>query len=127
MTKKLYNMMDWAEIEAVTYAEEDHPKAVLGAHPVRGGQTLVTAYRPDAAEVAVKVKGTKSAVNMELADEDGYFAALVKNKEPFEYELIVKDKEGNTKTETDLYYQKVTFRLFIIRFWRNLAISRKRI
>ena len=35
MTKKLYNLMDWAEIEAVTYAEEDHPKAVLGAHPVK--------------------------------------------------------------------------------------------
>ncbi|MBO6147284.1 MAG: alpha amylase C-terminal domain-containing protein [Lachnospiraceae bacterium] len=103
MTKKLYNLMDWAEIEAVTYAEEDHPKAVLGAHPVRGGQTLVTAYRPDAAEVSVKVKGTKAAVDMELADEDGYFAALVKNKEPFEYELIVKDKEGNTKTVTDPY------------------------
>ncbi len=103
MTKKLYNLMDWAEIEAVTYAEEDHPKAVLGAHPVRGGQTLVTAYKPDAAEVAVKVKGARSNVTMELADEDGYFAALVKNKEPFEYELVVTDKEGKTTTEIDPY------------------------
>ena len=103
MTKKLYNLMDWAEIEAVTYAEEDHPKAVLGAHPVRGGQTLVTAYKPDAAEVAVKVKGARSNVTMELADEDGYFAALAKNKEPFEYELVVTDKEGKTTTEIDPY------------------------
>ena len=103
MTKKLYNLMDWAEIEAVTYAEEDHPKAVLGAHPVRGGQTLVTAYKPDAAEVSVKVKGSRSAVKMELADEDGYFAALVKNKEPFEYELEIKDSKGNTTTEKDPY------------------------
>ncbi|MBQ9361140.1 MAG: 1,4-alpha-glucan branching enzyme [Lachnospiraceae bacterium] len=103
MTKKLYNLMDWAEIEAVTYAEEDHPKAVLGAHPVRGGQTLVTAYKPGATEVSVKVKGSRSAVKMELADEDGYFAALVKNKEPFEYELEVKDKDGKTVTECDPY------------------------
>ncbi|MCR5746249.1 MAG: 1,4-alpha-glucan branching enzyme [Lachnospiraceae bacterium] len=103
MTRKLYNLMDWAEIEAVTYAEEDHPKTVLGAHPVRGGQTLVTAYRPDAAQISVKVKGTKNAVNMEMADEDGYFAALVKNKEPFEYELIITDKDGNTTTEMDPY------------------------
>ena len=103
MTKKLYNLMDWAEIEAVTYAEEDHPKAVLGAHPVRGGQTLVTAYKPNATEVSVKVKGARSAVKMELADEDGYFAALVKNKEPFEYELVIKDKDGNEVTEKDPY------------------------
>ena len=92
MTKKLYNLMDWAEIEAVTYAEEDHPKAVLGAHPVRGGQTLITTYKPDAAEVSVKVKGAKTSVKMELADDDGYFAVLVKNKEPIEYELEIKDK-----------------------------------
>ena len=54
MSKKLYNLMDWAEIEAVTYSEEDHPKGVLGAHPVRGGQTLVTAYRPDAKKIELK-------------------------------------------------------------------------
>lgn len=103
MTKKLYNLMDWAEIEAVTYAEEDHPKAVLGAHPVRGGQTLITAYRPEAEEISVKVKGSRSAVKMELADEDGYFAALVKNKEPFEYEFEIKNKDGKTFTEMDPY------------------------
>lgn len=103
MTKKLYNLMDWAEIEAVTYAEEDHPKAVLGAHPVRGGQTLVTTYQPDASEVSVKVKGTRASVKMELADEDGYFAVLVKNREPFEYELEITDKEGNEKVINDPY------------------------
>ena len=103
MTKKLYNLMDWAEIEAVTYAEEDHPKAVLGAHPIRGGQTLVTTYQPDAAEVSVRVKGSRTPVKMELADEDGYFAVLVKNKEPFEYELEITDKDGNERTEKDPY------------------------
>lgn len=103
MTKKLYNLMDWAEIEAVTYAEEDHPKAVLGAHPVRGGQTLVSTYQPDAAEVSVKVKGARIPVKMELADDDGYFAVLVKNKEPFEYELEIKDKEGRVSTISDPY------------------------
>ncbi|MBO6112239.1 MAG: 1,4-alpha-glucan branching enzyme [Lachnospiraceae bacterium] len=103
MSKKLYNLMDWAEIEAVTYSEEDHPKAVLGAHPVRGGQTLVTAYRPDAAKVAIKFKDEDKATEMELADEEGYFALLVKNREPFEYCFIITDKEGNTKTEHDPY------------------------
>ncbi len=95
--------MDWAEIEAITYSEEDHPKAVLGAHPVRGGQTLVTAYIPDAKEVSVIIKGLKAPVKMELADEDGYFAALCKNKEPFDYELKVTYKDDTTKAVRDPY------------------------
>ena len=103
MTKKLYNLMDWAEIEAVTYSEEDHPKAVLGAHPVRGGQTLVTAYVPDAKDVSVMIKGLKPPVKMELADDDGYFAALCKNKEPFEYDLKIEYENGETKTVKDPY------------------------
>ncbi len=95
--------MDWAEIEAITYSEEDHPKAVLGAHPVRGGQTLVTAYIPNAKEVSVSIKGVKTPVKMELADEDGYFAALCKNKEPFDYELKVTYADGTSKAVKDPY------------------------
>ncbi len=103
MSKKLYNLMDWAEIEAVTYSEEDHPKAVLGAHPVRGGQTLVTAYLPLAKKVDILMNGEKTPVSMELADEEGYFAVLVKNREPFEYKLIMTDTEGKRKEIQDPY------------------------
>ncbi len=95
--------MDWAEIEAVTYSEEDHPKGVLGAHPVRGGQTLVTTYRPDAKKVELKFKGDRKSTEMELADEEGYFAALVKNREPFEYSFIITDEKGDTHEEYDPY------------------------
>lgn len=103
MSKKLYNLMDWAEIEAVTYSEEDHPKAVLGAHPIRGGQTLVTAFKPDAKSVEFKFKGDKKPIAMELADEEGYFALLVKNREPFEYTFVITDNEGNVREEADPY------------------------
>ncbi len=103
MSKKLYNLMDWAEIEAVTYSEEDHPKAVLGAHPVRGGQTLVTAYLPEAKKVELKLKGEKNAIPMELADEEGYFAILAKNREPFEYTFLVTGEEGEKKEIHDPY------------------------
>ncbi|MCR5487665.1 MAG: 1,4-alpha-glucan branching enzyme [Lachnospiraceae bacterium] len=103
MSKKLYNLMDWAEIEAVAYSEEDHPKAVLGAHPVRGGQTLVTAYCPEASKVEIRMKGEKHAQTMELADEEGYFAILVKNREPFEYTFVITDKEGNKTEQSDPY------------------------
>ena len=30
MSEKLYNMMDWPEIEAVVYSEENEPKKILG-------------------------------------------------------------------------------------------------
>ena len=103
MSKKLYNLMDWAEIEAVTYSEEDHPKAVLGAHPIRGGQTLVTAFKPDAAKIELKLKGEKKPLLMEVADEEGYFALLVKNREPFEYTFVITDNEGNKREEADPY------------------------
>ena len=34
MDKKLYDLMDWAEIEAIVYSEHDHPETVLGVHKV---------------------------------------------------------------------------------------------
>ena len=30
MEEKLYDYMDWAEIEAVVYSEENHPRDILG-------------------------------------------------------------------------------------------------
>ena len=103
MSKKLYNLMDWAEIEAVTYSEEDHPKAVLGAHPVRGGMTLITTYMPKAKSVTLKIKGSKSMHKMELADEEGYFAVLVNNKDHFDYSFIAENTDGTSTEVQDAY------------------------
>ena len=103
MSKKLYNLMDWAEIEAVTYSEEDHPKGVLGAHPVCGGQTLVTTYHPSAKSIDLKFSGEKKSIEMELADEEGYFAVLVKNREPFEYKFVITEENGEIHEEYDPY------------------------
>lgn len=30
MSERLYDMMDWPEIEAVVYSEESEPKRILG-------------------------------------------------------------------------------------------------
>ena len=35
MEDKLYDLMDWAEIEAVQYSEEKYPKNILGPRAVR--------------------------------------------------------------------------------------------
>ena len=41
MNDKLYDFMDWAEIEAVVYSEEDHPKRILGPRVTEEGLSLI--------------------------------------------------------------------------------------
>ena len=58
MDKKLYQVMDWPEIEAVVYSEENKPHNVLGAHKIKQG-ILIQAFFPDAENVWVIVEETK--------------------------------------------------------------------
>ena len=34
MTKKIYKLMNWPEIEGIVYSESDRPQELLGAHVV---------------------------------------------------------------------------------------------
>ena len=47
MNEKLYDMMDWAEIEAVVYSEEDKPQDILGPHVTEDG-VLIQTFIPTA-------------------------------------------------------------------------------
>ena len=76
MDNKLYKLMNWPEIEAVVYSETDNPHALLGAHMV-GTSTLVQTFIPGAQEVMVKLQKGKLVYKMEMADEEGFFAALI--------------------------------------------------
>ena len=40
MDEKLYELMDWAGVEAIVYSEEDHPQNLLGAHVTEAGITI---------------------------------------------------------------------------------------
>ncbi len=97
MDKKLYKMMNWADIEAVVYADTDCPEKVLGAKQRRNG-LLLQLFRPDAVRAWV-VPETKNGepVPMELADEEGYFAVLVpgakKDAFPYHYEIETQDQQ----------------------------------
>lgn len=102
MNNKLYKLMNWPEIESIIYSESDNPHAILGAHVV-GGNTLVQAYIPGAKSVLLQNKKDKKSYEMELADEEGFFAVLVPGKTPFKYEYIVEDSEGNLKKRKDAY------------------------
>ena len=98
MNRKVYDLMDWAEIEAVTYSEEDNPKGILGAHAVSRMGTLIQAYYPQAAAMQIKIGSRGRWQDMDMADEDGFFALLVKDKLPISYKLRRTDEDG-TVTE----------------------------
>ncbi len=96
MTKKLYKLMKWPQIEEIIYSECDNPHELLGPHK-SGTQTLVQAYFPEATDVRIqwtkKSAALKEDVIMELADEDGYFAALIPQKQlpAYRYEVTYED------------------------------------
>ena len=95
MNKMLYDLMDWAGIEEMVYSEARHPENLLGAHVVDGG-VLVQAFIPTAESIEVKMgSGT---YQMEMADEEGFFAVLIPRKTIAPYTLrITYDNE--TKAE----------------------------
>lgn len=77
MNEALYNIMDWPAIEAIVYSEQDLPKDTLGPHIVEDG-ILIQGFFPDV-EKAEIIAGNKH-YDMELADEAGFYAALIPGK-----------------------------------------------
>jgi len=77
MDRKLYDYMDWPEIEAVVYSEEAHPRDILGPRVTPDG-VLIQAFFPG--EKALSLKTGGAVHEMELVDEAGYFAVLLQRK-----------------------------------------------
>ncbi len=105
MTNKLYKLMNWPKIEEIIYSECDNPHELLGPHK-SGTQTLVQAYFPGAREVSlqwVEKSPLLKEVEMELADDDGYFAALIPQKELPAYRYQVTYEDGSRQVKGDPY------------------------
>lgn len=102
MNDKLYNLMDWPEIEAIVYSESENPKGILGAHKTSKG-ILVQTFLPFAKEVYVVTDDKKIKQKMEMVDEEGFFATLIASKGMIKYSFLVVDKEGNEETVYDPY------------------------
>ncbi|MCR5418161.1 MAG: 1,4-alpha-glucan branching protein GlgB [Lachnospiraceae bacterium] len=92
MTKKLYRLMNWADIEGIVYSEEDNPHRLL-APQKKGTNLLFQFFYPDAQKAWVVIGNNKYA--MELADEEGFFAVLVPRSDFI------------TKTDIPDYYYEV--------------------
>lgn len=107
MKAKLYDLMNWAQIEGIVYSEEDKPAAILGARQV-GNAALVQAFFPDAKKVTLVWKEKQKRVVMDMADEEGFFAALVPGMktEGYVYEVLTKD--GKKEVREDPYAYEVS-------------------
>ena len=102
MEQKLYDLMDWAGIEELVYSEASNPHAMLGPHLTEDG-LLIQALVPTAAEISVKISSTGKKYPMELADEAGFFAALIPRKSKTPYTLEVIYDNGVTEELYDPY------------------------
>ena len=102
MEEKLYELMDWAAIEAIVYSEEDNPHAVLGAHVTDEG-ILIQTFMPTAEKVVVKHEGNGKEYPMVLEDEEGFFAVLIPGKRIPKYHFVVTFGEDNVVEYKDPY------------------------
>ncbi len=102
MDRKLYDLMNWPRIEALVYSEEDEPQEILGAHRVSGG-ILVQAFLPTAVRMSVRIKGSGKCYEMEQADENGFFAALLPGKTIPDYLYEVEYDNGTAAELEDPY------------------------
>lgn len=103
MNKKLYDLMDWAEIETIVYSEHDHPEQTLGPRRVHGG-ILIQTFLPGAKTVFLKNKRDGKLYQMEEADEAGFFAVFLYSKKVPPYEFIARYEDGTEYVGKDAYY-----------------------
>ena len=102
MIKKLYKMMNWPVIEEIIYSESQDPHATLGPH-VQGNGTLIQAFFPGAQKVTLQLTKDMTEKEMELADDDGFFAVWLPVKNVGAYRYIVSYENGSVETMQDAY------------------------
>ncbi len=102
MKDKLYDLMDWTEVEGIVYSEEDNPHSILGPHITEYG-VLIQTFMPRAEKVSVKIVGKSKEFQMTMEDEEGFFAALLPGKSIPEYVYKVVDKDKTEKEVIDPY------------------------
>ena len=107
MGEKLFQYMQWPEIEAIVYSEHDRPKQILGTHETKDG-VVVQAFFPGAQSVRVESDSLKEPVMMEKVDENGYFAALIPDLDVYDYLYRVTEGDGHSFSCRDAYAFETT-------------------
>ena len=103
MSKKIYDLMDWAAIEEIVYGEAQHPDNLLGPKNV-GRNTLVQCFFPDAKSVAL-ITDDGENIKMEKHDDAGFFATLLpgKDRKDYKYHVTSADKNERPKDYFEVY------------------------
>ena len=102
MQEKLYKLMDWRFIEGIVYSEEDNPHRLLGVHRM-GAYLVFQAFMPGAVSVNVLLREEKKILPMEMADEAGYFAAMMFYRKIGAYQYEVSYEDGRKVVVEDAY------------------------
>lgn len=102
MDEKLYNLCDWAEIEAIVYSEHDNPHKILGPHVTEDG-IMISTFMPTAVSVMLKPDKTEKEYEMEMVDESGYFSVLIQGKKIPSYTFLYTFDNGTTMEVRDPY------------------------
>lgn len=101
MGSKLYDLMDWRNIEGVLYADLDNPNVVLGIQNIKN-EKLVQVFQPDAVKVDIIFDGSGKKYETEEVD-DFYFAVLVPKKETGLYQIKAYYGDDSTYQYYDPY------------------------
>ena len=106
MESKLYDYMDWPQIEAVVYGEETSPRDLMAPKITPDG-ILVQGFFPRADKAEVLID--KKSYVMEEQDEAGYYAVLISgNKIPsYEYR-VTKGKEKKVFSDPYAFPLQIT-------------------
>ena len=108
MKAKLYDLMNWAEIEGIVYSEEDRPGKILGPKTV-GNVVLYQSFYPEAKKMTLILEDKNKRVSMDVADEEGFFVASTTGKKvgKYFYEVVTKDGKKIVKKDPYAYEVKV--------------------
>ncbi|MGI6081132.1 MAG: 1,4-alpha-glucan branching protein GlgB [Candidatus Avilachnospira sp.] len=103
MNEKLFDIINWADVEEITYSESSDPKRILGAHELERG-LLIQAFVPHAVSITAVLEDGSEHV-LEKADE-GFFAALIEKRKLCDYKLKLRYDNDYEEIKEDPYNPK---------------------
>ena len=94
--------INWMEVEALVQGTHNNPHHILGMHECID-DVYINAYLPGAKVVTATDISTKKKYTLVADRVPGFFSAVIKNKQRFDYKLNVKFDSGEELSYIDPY------------------------